>query len=196
LTWVLGLSEADLLAQLTQKGRYTIKVAEKQGVVVKEDDLKGLHAFYEVFRETAGRDGFYLHQEAFYRDFLALLGKDAALYTVWIGDELVGGLIATFFDHQSVYYFGASSGKHRETMAPYALQWHAIRAAKRRGLKIYDFFGVAPEGEPKHVLSGVTQFKTRFGGKRVDYAEPRVFVYQRMWWLLSRLAKFMRKLYK
>ncbi len=192
----LGLSEAELLAQMTQKGRYNIKVAEKHGVTVKEADLKGLHAFYEVFRETAGRDGFYLHQEAFYRDFLALLGKDAALYTAWIGDELVGGLIATFFRDQAVYYFGASAGKYREAMAPYALQWHAIREAKRRDCKSYDFFGIAPEGDAKHVLSGVTQFKTRFGGKRVDYAEPRVFVYRRAWWWLRSLAKLMRKLYK
>jgi len=188
----LGLSEADLLAQMTQKGRYNIKQAEKHGVKVTEGGVKALHDFYEVFKETAERDGFYLHKEGFYRDFLEILGKRAVLYTAHVEGELVGGLLATFWGGRAVYYFGASAGAHREAMAPYALQWHAILEARRRGMKTYDFFGVAPEGEEKHVWAGVTQFKTRFGGKRLNYAVPRVFVYRRLWWLLYRIAKKLR----
>lgn len=189
----LSLSEADLLAQMAQKGRYNIKQAEKHGVVVTRVGAEALPEFYEVLKETGTRDGFAVHKEAFYEAFLGLPGEKAALYVARVKGELVGGLLATFCGRTATYYFGASAGKHRETMAPYALQWFAICEAKRTGFKVYDFLGVAPEGEEGHSLGGVTQFKTRFGGKRVTYEKARVFVYRRGWWILYRLAKALRR---
>jgi len=188
----LTVSEKALLEQMAQKGRYNIKVAEKHNVKVTEGGLGAVAGFYEVFRETAGRDGFHLHKEEFYREFLEILGERAALYVAHVEGELVGGLMATFFGGRATYYFGASAGKHREAMAPYALQWHAIQEGKRRGCQVYDFFGIAPEGAEGHGLAGVTQFKTRFGGKRVNFAEARTFVFHRGWWLLYRLGKYWR----
>lgn len=189
----LSVGEAGVLAQMTQKGRYNIKVAEKHKVVVRDGGVAALPAFYAVFKETAGRDGFYLHKEEFYRDFLAVLGERAALYVASVDGEVVGGLMVTFFGDTGTYYFGASSGQFREAMAPYALQWHAIREALGRGLKVYDFFGIAPEGDEQHAWAGVTQFKTRFGGRRVNYEKARVFVYRRAWWWIYRFAKWLRR---
>jgi lipid II:glycine glycyltransferase (peptidoglycan interpeptide bridge formation enzyme) len=197
-TLVLDLqkSKEELLAQMTQKGRYNIKVAEKHGVKVERAKMADLSAFYEILKETGARDGFGVHQKSFYEAFLERLPSRAALYLARVKDEPVGGLLATFCGDTATYYFGASAARHRETMAPYALQWQAILDAKKEGYLRYDFLGIAPEGEEGHPLSGVTQFKTRFGGERVTYEKARIFVYRRVWWLLYGLGKKLRALQK
>jgi lipid II:glycine glycyltransferase (peptidoglycan interpeptide bridge formation enzyme) len=95
----------------------------------------------------------------------------------------------------TTYVHGASDHHYRAYMAPYLLQWHEICAAKERGERWYDFWGVAPlrasidqcsvaadqEQEFWHVWqwpaadawSGVTRFKAGFGGVYVRYGEAR-----------------------
>jgi lipid II:glycine glycyltransferase (peptidoglycan interpeptide bridge formation enzyme) len=54
-------------------------------------------------------------------------------------------------------------------LAAYALQWKAIKTAKQRGFRYYDFLGIAPENSNNHAWSGVTDFKKKFGGEVIDY---------------------------
>lgn len=188
----LSLSEDALLQQMAQKGRYNIKIADREGVTVREGAVEDIPAFYAVLQETGARDGFGVHAEAFYHEFMNCLGPAAHLYLAEKEGVLLGGLLATHWGDTATYYFGASSQAHRSAMAPYALQWAAIRVAKKAGLRWYDFLGVAPEGDAAHALAGVTQFKTRFGGQRVIYSEPRLWVYRPLWWGLRRLWKRLR----
>lgn len=189
LTLDLTLSEAELLAQMAQKGRYNIKIAGKAGVTVREAKKGDLEAFYAILKETGVRDGFGVHDLAFYEDFMQTLGERARLYIAEHEGRVVGGLLATFFGDRATYYFGASSNEDRKVMAPYLLQWRAITDAKKAGCLSYDFLGIAPEGEAGHALAGVTQFKTRFGGERVHYNGARVFIYRKAWWWFRALAK-------
>jgi peptidoglycan pentaglycine glycine transferase (the first glycine) len=188
--------EAGILAQMKQKGRYNIKKADAAGVYVRKSDLADLPEFYGILQETAERDGFHLHKREFYGRFLDLLENKARFYVAHIDGEMLGGMLVTHFGGVATYYFGASSDAHRNAMAPYAMQWFAMQEAKAAGMKKYDFLGIAPEGPAGdgHVLSGVTQFKTRFGGMRKNYHPAQVFVYRRGWWLAYRAAKFLKRL--
>jgi lipid II:glycine glycyltransferase (peptidoglycan interpeptide bridge formation enzyme) len=175
---------------MTQKGRYNIKQAEKQGVTVREVGRAGVEDFYKLLEDTADRDAFAVHKANFYGDFLASLrGK---LYLAYQDDVVVAGILVTYFGEVATYYFGASSSMHRDSKAPYLLQWTAIQDAKKAGMRVYDFLGVAPEGDEQHAWAGVTQFKTRFGGKRVSYHAAQVFVFRPLWWFFYRLAKRFR----
>jgi lipid II:glycine glycyltransferase (peptidoglycan interpeptide bridge formation enzyme) len=49
-------------------------------------------------------------------------------------------------------------------MAPYALQWQAMRDAKDFGCTQYDMFGIPPDEDPHHPMAGLYRFKTGFGG--------------------------------
>ncbi len=192
----LKLSQEKLLEQMAQKGRYNIKIAEKAGVVVRKGKGADLDAFYAILGQTGARDGFGVHPLSFYKDFLRVLGEEAELYVAEFEGRIVGGMLVTFFGDTATYYYGASSNEDRKVMAPYLLQWHAICEAKKMGFKTYDFLGIAPDGAAgeKHALAGVTQFKTRFGGTRVDTLGSRVFVYRRAWWMVRNLAKSFRRL--
>lgn len=188
----LSQGEESVLKQMTQKGRYNIKQAEKNGVLVRQAGEEGLDAFYKLLRETANRDGFFVHKVAFYRDFLRKLGKQVQFYVAMQQNEMVAGALVVHFGSTATYYFGASSVRLGDSKAPYLVQWFAMKAAKRAGMKTYDFLGIAPEGSAEHPLQGVTQFKTRFGGKRVSYAKAEVFVYRPFWWAAYRLAKWLK----
>jgi lipid II:glycine glycyltransferase (peptidoglycan interpeptide bridge formation enzyme) len=46
-------------------------------------------------------------------------------------------------------------------MAPYLLQWEAIKIAKNNKSKLFDFLGVSSPGSEEDSLSGVTNFKKK-----------------------------------
>lgn len=188
----LGKSEDEILAQMAQKGRYNIKRAGKESVIVTEGGIEDMPAVYEMLRETAKRDGFHLHPENYYLGFLENV-PGTHLYVAHAEEELVGALFAIHFGGHAVYYFGASSNAHRKKMAPYAMQWFAMTEGKNAGCSLYDFLGIAPKDDDKHVLSGVTQFKTRFGGQRVKYQKARTYVFRPLWFFVYRVMKWLRR---
>ncbi len=202
----LSFSEERLLSQMKPKGRYNIRVAEKHHVSVRASDgnVKDIDAFYRLLSQTTSRDKFSGHNKKFYEDMLSTLhpgrnghGHDlshpeAKLYLAEYKDEIVAGIIVTFYRDTAIYYFGASSNEHRNVMAPYLLQWRALLDAKTAGCKWYDFLGIAPQNQPTHPWAGVTDFKLKFGGQRVDYQPAREIVYQPFWYFLLVTVKKIR----
>ncbi len=196
-TLILDLDqpEEELLKQMKPKGRYNIKVAQKHGVTVhvSDNNQKDIEAFYRLLQETTGRDEFSGHNKKYYEDMLKILGQDQCkLYLAEYQGKIVAGIIATFFNDTAIYYFGASGNEHRNVMAPYLLQWQAIIDAKNLGMKYYDFLGIAPENSKNHPWAGVTDFKLKFGGRRVDYQPAQEIIYQPFWYRQIKLVKKIR----
>lgn len=111
----------------------------------------------------------------------------------------LAGIIATFYKDTGIYYFGASSNQYRNLMAPYLLQWHAMKLAKSFGLTKYDLLGIAPEtpkdplGPKKHHWRGVTEFKRKFGGTYIKYLPPQDFAFKPLLYRAYSLTKKLRK---
>jgi len=192
-TLVLDLtqSEQDILAGMKPKGRYNIKVAQKNGVNIKQGE-KITDAVYELFCETGTRDRFNIHPKKYYE----LLINDFPGTELWVAEynnKPCATIIVITYNNVATYYYGASSYEYRALMSPYLLQWEAIRDAKARGCTSYDFLGVAPPHENRddfaghnannknkiaHPLAGVTQFKTKFGGKTICFGKGFDIVYR------------------
>ena len=181
-----------LLAQMKQKGRYNIRQAEKQGVHVRLLSSEEVQPFISILKETALRDGFHIHEPAFYGRFLSTLGPLACVYGAFLGERPLAALWASFFGKTATYYYGASSSTDRELMAPYALQWHAMQEGIARGCTEYDLLGIADPENPNDSLASVTQFKTRFGGKMVQYESAQVFVLRPFWWWVRGVVRKLR----
>jgi len=158
----LTQSEEEILKQMKPKGRYNIKVAQKHGVSVKE--VKSLEEFKDykiIHEETIKRDKISARSFEYLKNLLSML-KDNGLGTAFIAyyrNKPVSGIIISLVGGKATYMYGASSGEYRNLMAPYLLQWEAIKYAKVRGAKVYDFFGIDEVKWP-----GVTRFKKGFGG--------------------------------
>jgi peptidoglycan pentaglycine glycine transferase (the first glycine) len=186
----LSLSEEDLLRQMKPKGRYNIKVAEKNSVTVREN--QGIDAFYELLKKTIGRDGFSAHPKAYYEKMLQALQPHVQLLMAGKDGKAIAGGIFVYLDSVGTYYYGASDHEYRNLMAPYLLQWEAIKEAKRRGCKTYDFLGIAPEGAQNHPWAGVTEFKKKFGGTVIQYPQAKELVVRPIWYRVYRLYKKLR----
>ncbi len=164
----LRLSEEEILAQMHQKGRYNIRLAQRNGVTVDQSAHVG--AFYALVKETAQRDGFTPLPEEQYRLFLRTVPDSFLLLAYAPGEEKpIAGLIGVMWNGRGIYYYGASSHGHRSLMAPSLLQWEAMRFCKTRGCTTYDLFGIAPPDGQDHHLGGVTDFKRKLGGSVVTY---------------------------
>jgi lipid II:glycine glycyltransferase (peptidoglycan interpeptide bridge formation enzyme) len=192
-TRVLDLtqSEEELLNQMKPKGRYNIHIAEKHGVTVRQSN--DIDAFHTLVKETSRRDRFTALPKEKYRAFLERL-PGAFLFLAHAPgiNEPIAGLLGVFWNKKGIYYYGASSHAHRATMAPYALQWKAMRFCKRSGCETYDLLGVAPPGAPAaHPWQGITSFKEKFGGTLVTYPPEQEIVFQPM---TKRLLHLKRKI--
>jgi len=191
----LSLSENELLEQMKPKGRYNISLADRKGVKIKiisfndENFSRYFDDFYALLKDTTLRDKFSGHPKEFYLNMLDILKGNARLYIAEYENETLAGLIGTFYKDTFIYYYGSSSNSHRNLMAPYLLQWTAIKDAKKMGAKYYDFLGIAPENAKNHPWSGVTDFKLKFGGIRVSYLKAQEYVFKKIFYKAYHLVK-------
>lgn len=163
----LQCSEEEILAQMHPKGRYNIRVAQRHGIVVSES--KDSDSWHNLVMQTTQRDGFLAVPKNRYRTFLDHLEKSFLLLAYEKNaTEPIAGLMGVLWNAKGVYYYGASSSIHRSLMAPYLLQWEAMRYCKARGCVSYDLLGIAPPGSsPTHPWATLSDFKAKFGGEVV-----------------------------
>lgn len=171
VTTTLDLTKSydELLNAMKSKTRYNIRLAEKKGVVCRIVGLDAFANFAELMTQTAERDAFSLHDLKRYKKMLELLtgeGCQAFLAMAFYEDRpLAANLMIDAFGVRT-YLHGASSNLYRNVMAPYALHDFLINDAQKKGLKSYDFWGIAPvDAGDDHPWAGISRFKLGFGGE-------------------------------
>ncbi|MEA3398517.1 MAG: peptidoglycan bridge formation glycyltransferase FemA/FemB family protein [Patescibacteria group bacterium] len=189
----LGQSEDQLLKNMRQKTRYNIRLAERKGVKIifadarrNEFNALNFEKFWELMVQTSRRDGFRLHDKKYYRQFLEV--DFIKLFLAEHDRKIVAAGIFSFFGDTAAYMHGASSNKYRNVMAPYLLQWEAIKKAKELNFKYYDFYGIDSAKWP-----GVTRFKKGFGGKEIERSGTFDLIFsQRLYGFYKLLRKLRR----
>ena len=158
----LEKSEEEILANMKPKGRYNIRLAEKKWVkceMVEKSDWH-IQKFYDLMTETTSRDKFSWHSFEYFKNFLNTL-ENSELILAYYEDQVIAGGVFVFDTEVSIYYYWASGNTHRNLMAPYLLQWSAIKIAKDRKSKLYDFLWVATPWDENDPLVWVTSFKKK-----------------------------------
>jgi lipid II:glycine glycyltransferase (peptidoglycan interpeptide bridge formation enzyme) len=189
-TIVLNLNnaEAEILAKMHAKTRYNIRLAEKKGVKIIEDN-KRVDEFLNLLKTTTERDKFRGHSDDYYRALANFNSDFIKLFLAeYEGRTIAAGLFC-FYGNTVTYMHGASSDSDRNIMAPYLLQWRVISLAKERGYKYYDFYGISATKWP-----GVTRFKTGFGGEIVNYPGTFDYILRPGLYLLYEIIRKIRRL--
>ncbi|MDR0759355.1 MAG: peptidoglycan bridge formation glycyltransferase FemA/FemB family protein [Treponema sp.] len=201
-TVLISLDQDDeaLLAAMKEKCRYNIRLSARKGVAVRRCNETELDVFYRLFEETAKRDGIAIHSRDYYAALFALAKEagcgipvDIRLYIAAHEGEDLAAIITLFRGDEAVYLYGASSNRKRNLMAPYLLQWTAIRDARASGCKRYDLFGIPPANDPAHPMAGLYRFKTGFGGRIVHRSGSWDFACRPFARNLFALAETLRK---
>ncbi len=162
-------SADDLLTAMKTKWRYNIRLAERRGVTVRLGTVQDIPTFYQMYAETAKRDGFLLRPTAYYQDVWQrfLENNQAEMLLASVEGQAVAGLILFVFGTTAWYMYGASTEQHRPLMPNHLLQWTAMQRAKARGCTCYDMWGAPNVFDESDPMWGVYHFKQGFGGKTV-----------------------------
>lgn len=167
----LSQSEEALLSAMKQKTRYNIRLAGRKGIAIRQGDASDLELIADMYRETAGRDGFAIRPVDYYLDAWQTLYDSVAAFPFiaeYQGQPLAAVIIVRS-GNRAIYMYGASRELERQRMPNHLLQWEAIRWAKAEGCSCYDFWGAPDEFLETDRMWGVWRFKEGFSGQVVKY---------------------------
>lgn len=198
-SWYLDISlpEEELLRNMRKTTRYLVRKSWKDGVsVTKNISKEYLKYFYILYRESALRHNFtpYSYQYLKLQIEKFALDDQITIFIGWLKQEPIAGVIVVFYGKTAFYHHGASSIKYSKVPGTYAVLWEAIKTAKRRGCKFYNFLAIAPKNRPRHPFSGITLFKTGFGGFPIKYLHTQDFPITFRYWLRYIFETIRRKL--
>lgn len=160
-----------LLANMKQKTRYNVRLAQRRGVSIRSGDVSDLDLLFKMYAETSVRDGFTIRNSEYYlslwRDFISAGLAEPLLAEV--DGEPVAGVIVFRFGGRAWYMYGMSREAHREKMPNYLLQWEAMVRAKQAGCVEYDLWGAPDDFVESDDLWGVYRFKSGLGAEVVRF---------------------------
>jgi lipid II:glycine glycyltransferase (peptidoglycan interpeptide bridge formation enzyme) len=74
-----------------------------------------------------------------------------------------------FYGNEASYHYGVSTELGTKYSGAPLLHMQAMRDARERGIKRYNFWGITAENDTKHRFYGVSQFKRSFGVEELIY---------------------------
>lgn len=199
-TWKLDItpSEDDLLANMRKTSRYLIRQAEKNAdlEVIKSDRAEDVEIYQKLNLAVAKHQKFTPFSLNFVKnEFEVFAGDNQALW--FFGKykgEVVAGALVIFWSGIGFYHQAALDPKYHKLPVAYLLQWEIIKEAKRRGCKLYDFWGyVDPKAQPGHPWAGPSLFKMGFGGRAYEYVKTQDLPLSKRYWLTYIFEKLRSK---
>ena len=193
----LNQTEDDILAKMKPKGRYNIKVALKKWVEVKEVEKtdENIKKYYDLMQQTTTRDNFNWNSIDYYKTFLNSL-NNSKLLLAYVWEKVIAWWIFTFDKEISIYYYWASTSdkEYRNMMAPYLVQWKAIKIAKGIWSSLYDFLWVSTPWDKNSELIWVTDFKLKLTKDVREVSKSYIYINKKIKYLIiSILRKLKRK---
>ena len=188
LTWILDIqsSPEELLAGMRKTTRYEIRKAEKLGVTIESSaDRESIDRFYRIYQETTDRQ----HFVPFSRDYISreheAFSPDNRIRFFFARylDQDIATAVIVFTDDSAFYHHGASSKAFAKIPASHLLLWQVILEARSRGCALMNFYGIAPENEPKHPWAGLSLFKKGFGGGAHEYVSTQDLILRPAYWI-------------
>ena len=209
-------SEDDLLGEMRRQTRYEVRRASKLELVVKKGTAKDLFdEFHKVQVETAKRQNFIPPNSDELEAYHEIFKDHATIYYVETsknltidgkkiiegepeGDYIPAGTkinYGLFIDYgEEVEYFEAASTEYGHTVpGAYAMLWQAMCDYKKKGLKRFNLWGIAPPNQPNHRYAKVTTFKTGFGGEQVEFIHAQDIVINPVKYLITKIIEEARK---
>lgn len=208
--WALDItkSEDELLAGMRKTTRYLIRKAIKDGITIdKLQNESCVKDFWEIYKETFTREHFSPYSQHFItEEFKAFHNTNNALFLFGKKPQkfaqegtsadmtstslpYLAGALVLFTESTAFYHQGASI--HTKLPVPYLLQWEAIKEAKKRGCKIYNFYGIVHPGRTPKAWAGLTLFKQGFGGYELDYLPTQDLIISPKYYLSFLYEKYL-----
>jgi len=174
----LSPTEEQLLMGMRKTTRYLVRQALKNPdlLIIKTNQAKDIELFHQLSQEVARHQGFIPFSFEFVKNEFELFSRQnqALLFFGKYKEKIVASALIIFWSGIGFYHQAALDPNYHRLPIAYLLQWEAIREAKKRGCKFYDFWGyVDPKQNPDHPWAGPSLFKLGFGGKPHFYLKTQ-----------------------
>ena len=192
----LEKTEEEILTGMRQRLRRALRKAAKNDIEVETSrDPKDIHEFYQIQMQTAGRHGFVAFSEDFLTKQFAAFAphNEAVLYTAKYQGETLAQNFMIFYGNEASYHYGVSSELGTKLSGAPLLHLVAMRDARERGIKRYNFWGIVGEDETWHRFYGVSQFKRGFGVDELKYVPAHDLVLKPGKYAITKLIESVRK---
>ena len=154
-TMDLRRSLDDLQSDMSKKTRQYIRKSAGEGIAVRlaksHDDIRKC---LEIYKATAKRANFALHEDQYYLDIFDRLADDSPVYIAEHKGRVVVFLWPIVTPEIAFELYGGMNEEGQSLRANYHLKWHVIQAMKQQGVRRYDVNGLLNDG--------VTTFKKGF----------------------------------
>lgn len=188
LTWELDITptEDEILKKMRKTTRYLIRQGLRNNdiAVIESKNIADVERFNDVYKDTVDRHHFVPFSIDYLKNEFSAFNPDEQIL-IFLGrykGEVISSAMIIFWQGTGFYHQGASSLKYAKIPASYLLQWEAIKAAKKRGCGIYNFWGIAPNDDPGHPWAGLSLFKMGFGGYRKEYVKTQDLPLSAKYW--------------
>ena len=173
----------EIRKRFRKKWRYSLRQAEKNGVVVKSgDSVEMFDTFLNLYRSMHNRKKFkeFVDVESF-RNMQQLLPtrNKMKIFIAYFENNPVASIVVSAMGNTGIYLLGGSNETGLKYSASYLLQWKAIEWLKEKEIQYYDLGGIDPDVNP-----GVYTFKKGMGGEDISF----IGTYEQSGGILSRIT--------
>lgn len=196
----LEKNEEELLKGMRQRLRRALRKAEKNNITVETStNPEDIAEFYQIQLQTARRHDFTHFSEDFLKKQFSAFASDnsAVLYTARHEGEILAQNFMIFYGNEASYHYGVSTELGTRLSGAPLLHMQAMRDARARGIKRYNFWGIVDEQDTKHRFYGVSVFKRGFGVDELKYVPAHDLVLNRFsymkTWLIETIRRRVRK---
>lgn len=179
----------EILAAMSSKTRYNIRVSGRRSVTVREGDASDIADYHDLLVATGARRGFAPHPLHYFEhmwDVLAPRGQ-MRLSVADVDGTPVAAQVAVVSGGTVVNKLSVWSGEEGRHRPNEALQWATIRWAHAHGFSSYDLEGldlaaahavVRGEPLPTSTSQSVTSYKLGYGGRVVVMPAAHLWIPQ------------------
>lgn len=156
----ISIPEVKILGEFATETRRKLKK-----LLSYEVKLDKFDEFYNILRNGYKEIDVWCPPKTEFDALINSFGKKCFCVTI---DNKAGCLVII---HKQVaeYYYASATHEGKAENLPYLLAWEAIKEAKKRGAKVWDWNGLYDERFPEKRYLGFSFFKRRFGGTELEF---------------------------
>lgn len=140
-------SEDDLLAAMSKKTRQYIRKSGGEAIEVRRVRTREeLDACLAIYKQTATRAGFALHDDQYYYDIADMMDDHSIITAAFKDGAPIAFLWNVISASTAFELYGGMDDEGQRLRANYALKWHTIRQMKEWGIERYDMNGLLNDG--------------------------------------------------
>jgi lipid II:glycine glycyltransferase (peptidoglycan interpeptide bridge formation enzyme) len=171
----LTLTEDGLFNRMSNKQRYNTNYSVKKGVKVRRaTGQKDFQIFYDLYKETGNRQGFYFRSENYLKKAWEVFSSHNAcdILIAEYNNKPLSSWMLLVSDGILYYPYGGSIEKMKNLQANCLIGWEAIKYGKEKGCELFDMWGAAVDlNDETDAYYGFSQFKAKYGGQHVLYID-------------------------